>query len=62
MRAMKMCHCVAAVIVMIAPLVVHSAGATDSFDATYQETTFLMVEADLRLHHCHLSELSLYVL
>jgi len=47
---------------MIATLSTHGAGAIDSFEVAYRETTFLVVEADLRLHHCHLSELSLHVL
>ena len=59
---MKMRRCVSAVILIIATLSIYGAGATDSFDAAYRETTFLMVEADLRLYHCHLSELSLHVL
>ncbi len=59
---MKMRHCASRVFLMIATLSTHDAGAIDSFDVAYRETTFLVVEADLRLHHCHLSELSLHVL
>ena len=47
---------------MTATLSSRAAGAVDSFDAAYQETSFLLVEADLRLHHRQLSELSLHVL
>lgn len=59
---MKMRSAVFAVILMICSLSSHVAHATDTFDPAYRETTFLMVEADLRLHLCQLQEFSLYLL
>ena len=58
---MKMRSFVLSVILMICSLSMHAANATNTFDTAYQETTFLMVEADLRLHLCHLKKLSLYL-
>jgi hypothetical protein len=62
MRSMKMRSFVFAVILMICSLSMHVAHATDTFDTTYRETTFLMVEAVLQLHLCHLKEFSLHLL
>jgi hypothetical protein len=62
MRSMKMRSFVFAAILMIGSLSMHVAHATDTFDTAYRETTFLMVEADLRLHLCHLKEFSLHLL
>jgi hypothetical protein len=59
---MKMRSFVFAAILMIGSLSMHVAHATDTFDTAYWETTFLMVEADLRLHLCHLKEFSLHLL
>lgn len=59
---MKMRHCLSTAILMMVSLASPGVSAVDSFDVAYRETTFLVVEADLRLHHCHLSELSLHVL
>ena len=62
MCSMEMRSFVSAAILMIGSLSMHVAHATDTFDAAYRETTFLMVEADLRLHLCHLKEFSLHLL
>jgi hypothetical protein len=62
MRSMKIQSAVFAVILMICSLSSHVAHAIDTFDPAYRETTFLMVEADLRLHLCQLQEFSLYLL
>jgi hypothetical protein len=62
MRSMKMRSAVFAVILMICSVSSQVAHATDTFDPAYRETTFLMVEADLRLHLCQLQEFSLYLL
>ena len=59
---MKMRSFVFATILMIGSLSIHVGQATDTFDTAYRETTFLMVEADLRLHLCHLKEFSLHLL
>jgi hypothetical protein len=58
----KMRSFVSAIVLMIYTLSIHVAHATDTFDTAYRETTFLLVEADLRLHLCHLKELSLHLL
>jgi hypothetical protein len=59
---MTMRGVVIAAILMIGSLSMHVAHATDTLNTAYRETTFLMVEADLRLHLCHLKEFSLYLL
>jgi hypothetical protein len=61
MRSMKMRSAVYAAILMICSVSSHVAHATDTFDPAYRETTFLLVEADLRLHLCQLQEFSLYL-
>jgi hypothetical protein len=57
----KLRYDIATVILLLAALPTHGTGAMGSSDLAYPETTFLMLEADLRLHHCHLSEFSLHV-
>jgi len=62
MCSMKIRSFVFAAILMIGSLSMHVAHVTDTFDTAYWETTFLMVEADLRLHVCHLKEFSLHLI
>jgi hypothetical protein len=61
MCSMQMRSFVLAVILMICALSIHSAYASDAFDLSYRETAFLIIEADLRLHLCHLKEFSLHL-
>jgi hypothetical protein len=49
-------------LLIICPLRIYAAVATDTFHAAYQQTTLLTLEADLRLHLCHLKEFSLHLL
>jgi hypothetical protein len=59
---MQMRSFVLAVILVIYALSIHTARASDAFDLSFRETAFLIIEADLRLHLCHLKEFSLYLL
>jgi hypothetical protein len=49
-------------LLIICPLPIYAAAGTDILHATYQQTTLLTLEADLRLHLCHLKEFSLHLL
>jgi hypothetical protein len=61
-RPMKMRSIVFAVVSSICFLSIPVALATDAVHTPHRETTFLMVEADLRLHLCHSKEFSLQML
>jgi hypothetical protein len=55
---MKVRSIVLSTLLMISVLPIHAAVSADTFPIQYQHTTMLMLEADLRLHLCHLKEFS----